>query len=453
MNTRSRLLPFVLGVPFFLILALVNCSDDNGPTTPTTPDDGVRTPQTLVVASNPDTTLKHTAGSFLRVQRWSVPLTADSATGEMLFTIEVGPPSTFNVPETPPEHWRVVTDIHSMGPEGFVFDMPVKASIPLPEGFDPAKEDALMYDYDRAGQRWESVGGQFSADWKSIEVDGVHLCLNRLLAQQWSERGTGAVKFQCLVGYSFKICIESYTLKYPEWENFDATNRIAYIDRADASTTPRDGLQYWRLPQGTYRLSIEVYRHDYNDPMLRPVYLGYFQKDVTIDRPHWNWQQGGTAPDYEYAVFFGDLTPYTNPNVLTQGRPSCFAAPTPSVGVGSLNFRLEWSAVADLDLWVTDPCGNRIYFGNMRDTCQESIGRLDLDNRCSNFVLGRPENIYWSTSPPRGAYKVEVDYFSDCGEGTGGVYYTLRWTMRGASQSKSGTIQPNETITVLQMTY
>jgi hypothetical protein len=406
-----------------------------------------------VVRSNQDTTLRHTTGSFIRAQRWSVPLTVDSTTGEMLFTIDVGPPATFNVPETPPEHWRVVTDVHSMGPEGFNFDLPLKASIPLPAGFNPGLEDALMFDYDRTTQRWESVGGQFSRDWKSIEVDAMHLCVNRILAQQWSGRGTGALKFQCINGYSFKICIESFTLAYPEWEIFEALNRFAWINRLDASTTPSDGLQYWRLPQGTYRLSIEVYQHDLSDPIQRPIYLGYFQKDVTIDRPHWDWQRGGNAPDYEYAIFFGDLTPYINPTALTAGRPSCFAAPTPSVGIGSLNIRLEWNANADLDLWVTDPCGRRIYYGARTDTCQGSVGRLDLDNLCGNMVIGRPENIYWNTNPPRGTYKVEVDYYSECSQSTGPVYYNVRWTLRGASQSKSGTISPDQTVTVTEFTY
>jgi hypothetical protein len=453
MHLRSRFFPGHPGVSLLLILALISCSDEDQPAAPTPPDDGVRSARSAVVRSDEDTTVMHSAGSFIRVQRWSVPLAMDSTTGEMLFTIEVGPPSAFNVPEAPPANWRVATDIHAMGPEGFIFDMPVKASIPLPAGFNPGAEDALMFDYDRATGRWESVGGQFSRDWKSIEVDGAHLCVNRILAQQWSGKGTGAIKFQCLSAYSFKICIETYTLKYPEWESFDATNRIAYIDRADVSTTPPDGLQYWRLPQGTYTLSVEVYKHDLSDRMQRAEYLGYFQKDITIDRPHWDWQRGGNAPDYEYAVFFGDLTPYINPAVLNPGRPSCFSAPTPSVGVGSLNIRLEWSAHADLDLWVTDPCNRRIYYGAPGDSCQGSYGRLDLDNRCANFVLGRPENIYWARTPPRGTYKVEVNYYSDCGQQTGSVYYTVRWTTRGTSQSKSGTITPDQTITAAEFTY
>jgi hypothetical protein len=451
MNTRYRRVPFVLGIPILLSLALVTCSDDEPSSTNT--NGGAQTTGSDVVRSDQEKTLRHSSGSFIKVQRGSVPLAADSSTGEMLFTIDVGPPANFNVPETPPTNWRVATEIHSMGPEGFIFDLPVKASIPLPEGFNPATEDAVMFDYDRAAQRWESVGGNFSEDFKSIEVDAMHLCVNRILAQVWSGRGSGAIRFACINGYSFKICIESFTLTYPEWEElFETQNRFAWINRLDASTTPANGLQHWRLPQGSYKLSIEVYQHDLSQPSVHPAYLGFFQRDIVIDRPHWDWQRMSNI-DYEFAVLFGDLTPFTNPAVLTQGRPSCFAAPTPSVGVGSLNVRLEWNANADLDLWVTDPCDRRIYYAATRDSCQGSLGRLDLDNLCGTMVLGRPENIFWRTSPPRGNYKIQVDYFSQCGQETGPVFYTVRWTMRGTSQSRTGTIAPDSTITVAEFTY
>jgi len=113
-------------------------------------------------------------------------------------------------------------------------------------------------------------------------------------------------------------------------------------------------------------------------------------------------------------------------------------APSVPVGIGSLNVRLEWSLKADLDLWVVDPCGNRIDWLNSLRTCQGSDGRLDQDNRCSG-VTGRPENIFWSTNPPHGTYKVYVDYWSTCSV-SGAVPYTVRWWIRGVASSARGTI-------------
>jgi hypothetical protein len=396
-----------------------------------------------VIRTSEEGVVEHPSGAQIYVPRGAVPLNLAGEEGEMLFTIERGSPEYFGVPSTPPSGMEFVGDIHSMSPEGFIFEIPIRATMPIPEGFDLGQYDVQMFDYDRVAGKWTSVGGRVNEEGTALSADVLHLCANMLIAQQWSGRGHGAIMFDAIPGYSFKLCIESYTLRYPDWDGdrFNAENRFRSIMRRDAYGCPPDGKQYWRLPQGTYTLSVAVYRHG-DDPLRTPEYLGYFQKTVTIDRPHWDWQSGGHAPDYEFAVPFGDLAQWTNPDHLTPGRPPCMGTPTPSVGVGSVNVRLEWRAEADLDLWVIDPCGNKIYWYQPQQTCQEAVGRLDLDNWCSNFVLGRPENIFWKTNPPIGTYKVYVDYYEDCAN-AGTVHYTVRWWIDGNAYSKCGTISPS----------
>lgn len=129
------------------------------------------------------------------------------------------------------------------------------------------------------------------------------------------------------------------------------------------------------------------------------------------------------------------------PDLLVSGRPACAGTPTPSVGVGEVNVRLEWWDQADLDLWVVDPCGNRIHWEEPPKTCHGSVGRLDLDNRCGRGFVGQPENAYWVQNPPRGTYRIYVDYFQDCGGG-GSVRYTVRWWVNGKVQVRRGLILP-----------
>lgn len=75
-------------------------------------------------------------------------------------------------------------------------------------------------------------------------------------------------------------------------------------------------------------------------------------------------------------------------------------------GGGDVQVTLTWDNTADLDLWVTDPDGVRIYFGNRSSP---SGGRLDHDDR-DGFG---PENVFWPEGlAPRGAYLVQVDHFS-----------------------------------------
>lgn len=392
-----------------------------------------------VITTKEEGTVEHPSGAKIYVPIGAVPENAAGEEGEMLFTIEEGSPEEFGVPSTPPPDWEFVGDINSMGPEGFIFEVPITVTMPLPEGFDHGQYDVCMFDYDRVAKEWVSIGGRVNEDGAALSVDVLHLCTNILFAQQWSNKGHGAIMFNAVPKYSFKLCIENFTLKYPNWDatRFDANNRFRSIIRRDASECPHDGKQYWHLPQGTYDIAVMVYYH--REEGVRPEYLGYYRRTIIIDRPHWDWQSGGNAPDYEFAVPFSRFE--TSLNYLTSGRPSCRGTSTASIGIGAINVRLDWRANADLDLWVYDPCNNKIYFDNTLAKCHGSEGQLDLDNTCADFVLGRPENIFWKSNPPRGTYKVYVDYYEDC-ENAGAVRYTVTWRVSGKAYSESGTIQP-----------
>ncbi|MFH1194708.1 MAG: hypothetical protein V1720_03285 [bacterium] len=79
------------------------------------------------------------------------------------------------------------------------------------------------------------------------------------------------------------------------------------------------------------------------------------------------------------------------------------------LGTGALQISLSWNTdETDLDLWVTDPSGFRIYYG---DTLSTTGGKLDRDDTDGYG----PENIFWKDSAPDGEYKVQVDYWDDEG--------------------------------------
>lgn len=70
---------------------------------------------------------------------------------------------------------------------------------------------------------------------------------------------------------------------------------------------------------------------------------------------------------------------------------------------GDIKITLLWDFPGDVDLHVTQPNGNELYFQNMRD--RSTGGELDVDNRQGG--RGSAENIYWRT-PPEGRYLVEL---------------------------------------------
>jgi hypothetical protein len=87
------------------------------------------------------------------------------------------------------------------------------------------------------------------------------------------------------------------------------------------------------------------------------------------------------------------------------------------VGTGAFNVMLAWNTGTttsgegnrvDIDLWVWEPNGHKIYFDDK--IAQEGKGQLDYDNTAG---FG-PENIYYDadSAVPVGSYQVELDYFN-----------------------------------------
>lgn len=78
---------------------------------------------------------------------------------------------------------------------------------------------------------------------------------------------------------------------------------------------------------------------------------------------------------------------------------------------GDLRINLKWSTEDDLDLYVTDPCGTKIYYGNRKSYCKGKTGMLDLDANGSTApaLTNKPqENIYWTKGTP-GMYSIFVE--------------------------------------------
>jgi len=76
---------------------------------------------------------------------------------------------------------------------------------------------------------------------------------------------------------------------------------------------------------------------------------------------------------------------------------------------------VRWTGASDVDLHVTDPNGNEVYYAN--ESTAEG-GRLDLDSNagCSIDNVNQ-ETISWpKDAAPDGDYTIVVDYFADCGQ-------------------------------------
>lgn len=137
-----------------------------------------------------------------------------------------------------------------------------------------------------------------------------------------------------------------------------------------------------------------------------------FPRGLTVDLG--SGQISGTPTagigDYRFLVTFTDSNGrHTSQNV------SLYVGPPMPVGGGDFQATLTWAHYADMDLYVTDPAGETIFYGNKTSA---SGGQLDRDANaaCSEQDASPVENIFWpSAQAPTGTYQVYVNTYSPCG--------------------------------------
>jgi len=96
-------------------------------------------------------------------------------------------------------------------------------------------------------------------------------------------------------------------------------------------------------------------------------------------------------------------------------RTACRQTVPPNLGTGDVQVTLIWETRADLDLYVIEPNGTRIWYQNRQSSTGGQIDR-DANYPCSSGSTSPVENVFWPTGrAPRGTYRISVNYYSTCG--------------------------------------
>ncbi len=104
---------------------------------------------------------------------------------------------------------------------------------------------------------------------------------------------------------------------------------------------------------------------------------------------------------------------------------------------GALRVRLAFGERADLDLYVTDPAAETVYFAN---SPAQSGGALESDVRCDG-AAPRVETVTFRGAPP-GRYRVGVDYPGACGNDPGPVPFVVGVEYGSTQREQRGVAQP-----------
>lgn len=112
---------------------------------------------------------------------------------------------------------------------------------------------------------------------------------------------------------------------------------------------------------------------------------------------------------------------------------------------GEVRVRLVFGETADLDLYVTDPRQETVYFAN---SPSRGGGRLDHDVRCGE-PPPRVETVEFEAAVP-GRYRVGVDFPPvTCDLASNAVAFVVVFESYGQRQEKRLWIRPGEFISVV----
>ena len=116
-------------------------------------------------------------------------------------------------------------------------------------------------------------------------------------------------------------------------------------------------------------------------------------------------------------------------------------------GTGEITISVIWDSEDDIDLHVSTPSGEEVYYGNR----EAGGGTLDVDANYDVMMDEPVENIYFS-SPDAGTYTVWIKDFTDRSDGT--TNYIVRVTVGDQSQTFTGTIDGSgTTIDIITFEY
>jgi hypothetical protein len=428
---------------------------------PEPPPDVLTSPDSLTVTSAEAGVVTNGTGVSITIPAGAVPPNDDGSVGSMIFSIAQDDSMVASLPGG----YVVVGPVVNLGPEGFIFEQPVTISIPLSTGVDPATVMGAAY-YDPGKGVWVLVPGYVDETNNTVQVSSTHLSIWTAwgLSPEMPEDNINFGSFRLVrppkdIGYAgpeytysgatsgHGICIRNAVFTDLNIsDRWDAPDNFTFlVDNYWGGYTPDDREPFgkYRVPTGSYQITEFISQSEINpgDPMYIPHFYQVWRDLGTVT------VEGGQIVEFPFPSWS-----YNDPE-WTLGRPPCWGTVTTSVqtgGEGGVQVTLNWNSNADIDLHVIEPGGEEIYYSNPISTAG---GALDRDNQCSDFVLGRPENIYW-TIPTNGTYQVNVVYYGDCG-GAGAVNFTLRVCINGNCDNPiSGTVNTeDESVSVTSFTY
>jgi len=419
----KKLIVFALGAALLGFSWSCDKDDDEPEPTPTPQEDAA----SQAVTSDQEAVIETPGGAALYIPEGAVPRQEDGSASTMVFSLETDDDYEVNLPEGETMDSR----LYRLGPEGFTFERAVTVEIPLLDDRDPGDMVVNLYRVNPTTGDVEQYAGDYNYERRTVSAQTHHFSPWFLSCRAHNDTAWGCAWVENRSDKWIGLCVETYDFTYgdrlpddgfssywaPWFHNLGVTNEGE-----------------WWLPQGTYTICAQ-YSHDAGAYYTHRT----LPQELVVDnaaRASWISQ----LQNYDCTLFevYGDGV---GPDYI-DGPCNCIPTPTRPVGTGDIQVTLTWwnTLAIDLDLWMMEPDSTWCGFSN---SLTVNGSQLDRDNLCGNYENGRPENIYSTTTPLAGEYVVDVDWWSDCGNGMTSQAYTVRTVVAGVTRSFTGTITPD----------
>ncbi len=120
------------------------------------------------------------------------------------------------------------------------------------------------------------------------------------------------------------------------------------------------------------------------------------------------------------------------------------APPVPPAALATgLTVQVAWNARVDLDLYLTDPTSETVYFGN---NPSRTGARLLRDTRCDDIASSSAPFVETATmaEPLPGHYRVGVDFIDRCGGRDKLVEFRVVVDLAGVRRDSTGMVRPDQ---------
>ena len=117
---------------------------------------------------------------------------------------------------------------------------------------------------------------------------------------------------------------------------------------------------------------------------------------------------------------------------------------------GDLRINLQWYSETDLDIKVTDPCGEEIRYKKRTATCNGGTGTLDVDanvDSAPEYTMTPQENVFF-TNPSKGNYIIKVHCYEKREDKPVVDFNVTIIDRKGNRKDFPGKVKQGETVTV-----